>query len=393
MRKSAATVVLVVAWSAVAAWAQEPVLRLIDMKGSGGKPLVQHRKAQETRWYPAFVGSEGIVTDHFRTDAKTVAALEFFIGGRVGVAQDTEMEIVTDRSVSSVGPAIQRVVLRNGTLWMKSGSKLSRPLEIQTNGGTMGIKGTEFTLETHPDSATKLAVLEGSVEVRDQANKYLGVANAGDVYSLKDGREPEHQVMRLDDIYRMTQKLLQETGLSVVAQSMDEAPGKVSHSEREDARIGVEVVKADLKISKEGGEVGRKGLDLLNEKLNSLKAKDDAGFYLASPYRDAIRAGVGPSGGSLLSPLTPAPSATETLFTWKDYPGADGYVLFVSDGSDFKNILYSDRVRDTRAVYPAVARPLSPGRYYWRIIPVQSDDSVVLGALAGQAQFDISAPP
>jgi hypothetical protein len=359
--------------------AQEPVLRLVDLQAEAAKPTIQHRKASDTKWYPAFVGAEGSVSDHFKTDAATVAALEFFIGGRVGVARDTDLEIVTDRSVSAVGPQIKRVVLHKGMLWMKSARPLREPLEIQTNGGTLGIKGTEFTVESQPSEATKVAVLHGAVEVRDERQKYLGLAEAGDVYELRAGSEPKHQRYDLAQLKADTYRQLHGAFLDTL--SFNSSEGEAD---------AVESVAKGTRESREGVQVGNDVLKDLNEKLNALQVKGAGGFYLASPYRDAIRAGVGPSGGSALSPTTPAPSATDTLFTWKEYPGADGYVIFVSDKADFTNILYSDRVRDTRTVYPSVARPLAPGEYFWRIIPVQSDDTVVAGAQAGQAVFTVS---
>ncbi|MFN8612394.1 MAG: FecR domain-containing protein [Vulcanimicrobiota bacterium] len=361
--------------STVLGWAQEPVLRLVDMQAAGGRPSVHQRRASDTQWYPAFVGAQGAISDHFKTDPATVAALEFFIGGRVGVARDTDLEIVTDRSVSALAPRLKRVVLHKGVLWMKSARPLTEPLEIQTNGGTLGIKGTEFTVESRPDEATKVAVLHGAVEVRDEKQKYLGVAVAGDVYELRAGSEPKHQKVDVEQLKADTARQLQGLALDQVARSMEEELERIQQATQE---------------VKQGMQISHDALKDLNEKLNSMQVKGEGGYYLASPYREAIRAGVGASGGSALSPTTPAPSATDTLFTWKDYPGADGYVIFVSDKPDFQNILYSDRVRDTRTVYPSLARPLAPGQYFWRVIPVQADDTVVVGAQAGQAAFTVS---
>ncbi len=359
-----------------AGWAQEPVLRLVDMKAEAARPLVEHRKASDKGWFPAFVGSEGAIHDHFKTDARTVAALEFYIGGRVGVSPNTDIEIVSERSVSDVDPPVQRVILRDGTLWLKSSRKLTRPLEIQTNGGTMGIKGTEFTLEAHPDGEVKLAVLHGTVEVKDDSQKFLGVAVAGDVYELKKGQEPVHKTFSLEEIQARTRDILKATRLDSVAFSMDEDGGLA----RAQQAIG--------EVRNDQQQVGNSLKDL-TDKLNAMHTRGDDGFYLAAPYQDAIRAGGGPTGGSQLAPTTPAPASVDTLFTWKEYPGADGYVIFLSDKANFTNILFSDRVRGTAVVYPSGARPLARGRYFWRIVPVQADDTVVPGALAGQATFDL----
>jgi hypothetical protein len=71
-----------------------------------------------------------------------VSAIEFFIGGRVGINSSTSVEIVNERSVADYHRSPLRRVMQNATLWQKAEAKtLKQPLEIQTNGGVFGIKG------------------------------------------------------------------------------------------------------------------------------------------------------------------------------------------------------------------------------------------------------------
>ncbi len=76
--------------------------------------------------------------DVIGTDGNTVMALEFALGGRVGVNKSSEIEITTERSVNST--TTDALKISKGGLWAKCGA-LKEPLEIQTNGGVIGIKG------------------------------------------------------------------------------------------------------------------------------------------------------------------------------------------------------------------------------------------------------------
>ncbi len=84
------------------------------------------------------------IGDIFKTAPGVVAALEFLIGGKVGINQDSAIQIVTERSVADADQLFTRVAKRYiaspASLWVKA-VNLKMPLEIQTNGGVMGIKG------------------------------------------------------------------------------------------------------------------------------------------------------------------------------------------------------------------------------------------------------------
>ena len=66
--------------------------------------------------------------DIITTDGETVLALEFGIGGRVSVGRNASVRIVGDRQIESLA----------GTTVVRS--HLDHPLEIQTNGGILGIR-------------------------------------------------------------------------------------------------------------------------------------------------------------------------------------------------------------------------------------------------------------
>ncbi len=77
------------------------------------------------------------VGDKVRTDENTEAAFEFAVGGRVGIRPGGTAEIVGEASSTDDSP---RLKLTKGQMWAKC-QNLKEPLEIQTGGGVIGIKG------------------------------------------------------------------------------------------------------------------------------------------------------------------------------------------------------------------------------------------------------------
>ena len=71
------------------------------------------------------------------TAPNTVLAFEFLAGGRVGINTDSTVMIDNETTVSALGRA---TLLDQASMWVKM-AKTTEPLEIQTNGGVMGIKG------------------------------------------------------------------------------------------------------------------------------------------------------------------------------------------------------------------------------------------------------------
>ena len=341
------------------AWAEEPVVRVIDAKSKSARPVeLAHRKPADPSWYPAYVGTRGEVKDQFKTGPETVAALEFFIGGRVAVVPGSEIEIVTDHSIAD-RTRLKRVVLKSGSIWMKSG-KLKEPLEIQTNGGVMGIKGTEFTVEAVGEQTT-LSVMEGSVEVSDLQRQLIGYAEPGDIYQLSPQAEPQK---RKGDIAEMRRH---------------------AHTECDMVRIDQYEIEAELAEVKESHSNANTTFAELDRLLRQVEDPTTPRFHLAPPYQRSILQS--PSTSSVQGLQPSARSEAFPLFRWQEYPQADGYVVFVAADPRFEQILFSTRTREAQALYPSTSRPLAVGQYYWRVVPVNSQDEPLKGA--AQATFNV----
>lgn len=82
------------------------------------------------------------IGDKLRTDEITETSFEFAIGGMIGIKKDSFVIVTGENSASGKEDASNRakILLDKGAAWAKC-QKLSEPLEIQTNGGVMGIKG------------------------------------------------------------------------------------------------------------------------------------------------------------------------------------------------------------------------------------------------------------
>jgi hypothetical protein len=87
---------------------------------------------------PLRVGDTLKQGDVVGTDGNTLLALELALGGRVGVNSSSEVVLNGARTVRST--TTDAFTLSKGGMWSRCGA-LKEPLEIQTNGGVMGIKG------------------------------------------------------------------------------------------------------------------------------------------------------------------------------------------------------------------------------------------------------------
>jgi RHS repeat-associated protein len=115
------------------------IIQIKAGKNDTGKNVYVRRKGSSD-WYNATLDQPLYLGDELKTDNNTVVAIEFLIGGRTGINKDSQVGIVTERSVQDSNLDIKRVILRKGGIFKKA-AKLREPLEIQTNGGILGCKG------------------------------------------------------------------------------------------------------------------------------------------------------------------------------------------------------------------------------------------------------------
>jgi predicted heme/steroid binding protein len=119
------------------------VATLNELKGLNGPAGNAYIIHSDGTFEVASVGSPIYVGDTILTTQGTVGAIQFVLGGRVGINSDDGINVVNERSATEVNSTLDNVV--NGTI-TPSGviqhlKQMSQPVLIQTNGGVMGIKG------------------------------------------------------------------------------------------------------------------------------------------------------------------------------------------------------------------------------------------------------------
>ncbi|MBT9585470.1 FecR domain-containing protein [bacterium] len=357
--------------------AEEPVVRVQSIKpadGSGKSTLLQKRPG-DTASYPVSVNTTGYIKDHFMTDQNTLAALEFLIGGRVGINKDTDIEIVSERSVADGKTEVKRIILKNGSLWVKADAKqLKQPLEIQTNGGAMGIKGTEFTVDQEEDGTVQVCCFEsnselGGVEIRDAAGQVVGVARPGDEYRIH--RQRKAQIQRFKNVQEFRQKILSGRRFSQMHKDEYFAKrfmGDVGKYPSVDKARAYHYAQNHPRLVKNSSARLRK--------MRNNQRRAQAFSFPSQLNPDASDAAL-------------SQASQHPRFSWRGV-AADGYVVTVSRDAESNEVLFTDRVKQTSLSYPADMRPLDPGRYYWRVIPVDAQDQPVLEA--SQAEFLVEGP-
>ncbi|MBT9584218.1 FecR domain-containing protein [bacterium] len=360
--------------------ADEPVARVQSIKPADntGQAVLTQKRPADAKGYRVSVNSTGYIKDHFITDKNTIAALEFLIGGRVGINKDTDIEIVNERSVADGKTDVKRIILKNGSLWVKADAKaLKQPIEIQTNGGVMGIKGTEFTVDQQPDGSTRVCCFEsnsdqGGVEVRDSAGKVVGIAKPGDEYrvSLKNAPVVKHN----DDVPKFRESILNDDvyrGMSTATYFIHAFGGSTYIP-----YVGNVFYAASIYDNLERNP-GYAAAQILSA-ANVPYAGTIGGFLSSAPRQPAK-----PDFPSELSPdgsdksTKPKQSNPFPSFSWVGVEDAKGYVVMVSQDENCDKVVFTERVTGTSVNYPPDMRPLDPGQYYWRVIPVDEEDKPV----------------
>ena len=357
------------------ALADEPVLRVqsIQPVDPKGQTQLLQKRADDAKGYPITINTTGYLQDHFSTSGNTLAALEFLIGGRVGINQSTEVAVTTERSV-------QCLTLKKGSLWVKADAKtLKQPIEIQTNGGTMGIKGTEFTLHEEEDGTVEVNCFEssseqGGVEIRDLNGQVVGTARPGDQVRVHRSRKPAFK--RFQNIAQYREQILNGTRFRHLGRN-------AYFAKRFLGGLGplpkLELARAFYRA----------------QQHRQLERNPFARYQRTNPAhpgrRRAALVFISMTFPSRLTPDASDPSQKAVghhpRFSWLGVPRANGYLLTISQDEAGEHNLFTKRVKNTNAIYPLFMRPLPSGRYYWRVTPVDAQDNPVLEA--SQTSFDV----
>ncbi|MGE0488654.1 MAG: FecR domain-containing protein [Vulcanimicrobiota bacterium] len=366
---------------------EAPVARVRKIDG---KKLFFQREGK-SNWLLAFPNMKNYLKDNLRTDAQTKAGIQFFAGGEAGLNADTEVEIISATAVEGAGK--NKVKVNAGTVWAKV-AKQKEELQIQTAGGVMGIKGTEFVVQVMPDGSTQLSVLEGLVEV-DSGSGQAYAAKPGHRVQFGGGRiinavvYPEGELRNLlrDELgpfaglvadfllgrYLHVGSLLpREASYFVGYGPALRSPfrGASYYSMR-----GVGVSSALLNLPSRSPSYWR---SLTRPSIPSLPG----GIRFPQAQRDEVKFGAEePNCPTNLEPNEKDVDGAPT-FKWKGIDGARRYGIIVSDKpfSGVKKLeedaLWYGQADGNELTYPEDAPALEKGkRYHWRVIPLTADGS------------------
>jgi len=373
---------LVLALLALPCAAEEPVVRVqnIQPADGAGKSILLQKHPQDNKGFPVTVNATGYVKDHFITDNNTLAALEFLIGGRVGINKATDIEIVTDRSVADGKTDVKRIILKSGSLWVKAdAAQLKQPLEIQTNGGTMGIKGTEFTVEEEEDGTIQVCCFEshspqGGIEIRDESGQLIGRAEPGDEVRFRRRSKPVFR--KFKDIRQFREKVLSGRRFGALHRNPYFAKNFLgelgSYPPAERARL-YHYAQTHGKVERQPARRWQRQKAALRR--GQISANLTFPSNLVPDGQDPMQKAVGPY----------------PTFSWRGVARTHGYVINLSKDPEGEEVVFTTRVRGFQAAYPSEMRPLEAGRYYWRVIPVDASDKPVHEA--SQTDFVVEATP
>lgn len=334
----------------------DPVARVQAI--DGGRNLFYKEQAQQPE-YRAHVEMDTHQGNHLRTDPQSLATLRFFLGGLANIDKGTEVAIVSERDLDVVS---RTVTVKKGNLWARF-DKQKAPIKIQTAGGAMGIRGTEFVVQVDPEGKTTLSVLEGEIEVFPAVGE-VALAGAGSEVRMGPNDElrvlaktvlelEERLAQECPQLYQLREVLLETRELH---QDLRETEFTVAATSRE-VNLAHRRIHEGLLKQKGGGSSAH------DTGVSTGRADDLLAELEAKMERTANKS---PS-----ETATSGPPAGELFFEWAGLPG-QRFALMILDEKDDNQVHWLDYTANTSYSYPADAKPLPAGVYRYRVIPMDA---------------------
>jgi len=180
---------------------------VISVKGGN----LRIKRITSPLWFRGHVNTPNYVKDILETDENTVACIEFLNGSQLGINKGTTIEIISTTGARDITKrsVIQKIMLKSGTIWAKITGRKSRNFQVDTNKGVLGVKGTEFVVESKPEEDyEKITVLEGSVEYvpkKEEANKQTEeskeyLLTPGDEITFEENKPPKREKKSVEEL-------------------------------------------------------------------------------------------------------------------------------------------------------------------------------------------------
>lgn len=359
-----------------------------------GEKNLAYKESENGKWYRAFLDQNAPVGTHFKTDPNTSASIMFFLGGKAVLDKGSEIKIISERNIDTISQGLE---LKQGTFWAKFDKQKEAPVKIKTAGGVMGIRGTEFVVQVAQDGSTKLSLLEGDVLVQ---------AKNGESFEAQPGNEvtfgpSEPLLHRLYKLEELNQRLESDLGpgfkelrdsLREFRQSWRESRVAVrtglleARQGLQEARLaaltGDDRTRRRLErrgTAREGLDAAQASLDKLDSLLGSFEtAENSAGS------EDVYNQGSVAQDDTLPpQPEEPIVLDEHPTVSWSLDEGEKYSVLFL-DPKDDKIIHWVDETKEQTYTHPPDAKPLAPGEYRFRVIPLDNSGKVAGEAVEGR---------
>jgi FecR-like protein len=312
--------------------------KVIDIDG----PRLYTNRLSDKSWFQGYMGMSTFLNEKLRTDDKTQAVVQFYIGGRAGIGRNSKVEIVSLESLETVkGGALK---IDSGTFWAKF-DKQDKEFQIQTAGGVIGIEGTELLIGVEEETGiTEVLLFEGQVRVTDNDGKEE-LLLPGD-YAAFGG----------------------PSGMCVLSYP---APSLRSLVVERFPKFSSFLASQNItSIPKPASPTLVRG---------HYKKRDDLLTVLASAQEMET---LGVSGLQVSSASGPP------AFSWSGSSGASSYAVFVTGDEGMEDILFSSTVDSTDFTVPDGAQGLDPGAYFWTVVPLDAN-----GEPVGQPSQDTFQTP
>ena len=341
--------------------------------------------------YAAFVQMPDFVGDTLTTEAKSVAAIEFVVGGKIGINPGSSVVISGARSATDSSGQVLRV--NNGAVWAKF-DKQKSPLLIRTPSATIGIRGTEFLINADNDSTT--------IDVFDGKVAYAPTKAGDEVAALPDTAPVATPGMRI----------IIGNALKAKVESYD--PEKLrkedaeKHKDLASALVALRIVSNIAGFIPGGSNLypaigyAATAIEFVNDPqkaaldlaASQVESRVPMGGMLGGMIRSANNSGQkkDPDFPIDLKPYNQdGADPVDLRFTWKQFKDAKQYVVLVSknESMDQANLQWAATVKDPNAAYPKDGPPMQAGqKYFWRVVAMNEEGKAM--GKASQTWFTVS---
>ncbi len=348
---------------------------VLSIRGSG----FRLKRVSSPHWMRGRENMPNYVSDILETDKDSMACIEFLNGSQLGINKGTKVEIISTAGVRDITQrgTVEKVILKSGTIWAKVSGQKQETFNVETSKGVLGVKGTEFVVESDPEQdEEKVTVLEGEVVFEPSQGDSLSITPGQEVTY---GRDMEARVVKrtIDDLRNAL------NGRFPGLNPQEQAIVSIFTS-----RLGLR----GMRHARQALSVASQTMSLVENPEEFVKRRAISEASSRSPVR--IPGGVFGSGSrpkkeeppKKIEGLSPDGETIDTYypqFSWDKHEKAEAYQFFVTreplkQGVRNPGYYAFAQVKEHNLKYDYSFRSLKPGfTYYWSVVPVDKEGKPV----------------